>query len=58
MPGVDLVGPLPPELQITTITAAGVFARAAQPEAARALLEFLSTPAAARVFRASGLEPA
>lgn len=58
VPGVDLVGPLPPELQITTITTAGVFTKAVQPEAARAFLEFLSSPAAARVFKEKGLEPA
>lgn len=55
--GIELVGPLPQELQsITTVTAA-VFADARQPDAARAFLAFLSTPAAARVFKANGLEP-
>jgi molybdate transport system substrate-binding protein len=55
--GIELVGPLPQELQsITTVTAA-VFADARQPDAAREFLAFLSTPAAARVFKAKGLEP-
>ena len=58
VPGLDFVGPLPAELQITSIVSAAIFSRAAQPEAARALLEFLSTPAAARVLKAGGLEPA
>lgn len=55
--GIDVVGPLPPELQSTTTVTAAVFAGARQPEAARAFLAFLSTPAAARVFKARGLEP-
>lgn len=55
--GIELVGPLPQELQsITTVTAA-VFADARQPDAARAFLAFLSTPAAAGVFKANGLDP-
>lgn len=57
VPGLDFVGPLPPEIQITSVVSAAIFTRAAQPAAARALLEFLSTPAAARAFQASGLEP-
>lgn len=55
--GIDVVGPLPPELQSTTTVTAAVFAGARQPEAARAFLAFLSTPAAARIFKARGLEP-
>ena len=55
--GIDVVGPLPRELQSTTTVTAAVFAGARQPEAARAFLAFLSTPAAARVFKARGLEP-
>src|SRR5437660_143449 len=55
--GVDLVGPLPDELQSVTVYSAGVLAKAAQPDAARALIEFLRTPQAAAVFRAKGLEP-
>lgn len=58
VPGVDFAGPLPQELQMITVSAAGVFADSRQPAAAKELLEFLSTPAAARVFRAKGLEPA
>lgn len=57
VPGIELVGPLPQELQMTTVSGAGVFADSKQPEAARTLLEFLSTPAAARVMKAKGLEP-
>ena len=56
--GIDLVGPLPRELQLTSTVTAAVFADARQPDAARAFLAFLSTPAAARVFKAKGLDPA
>lgn len=58
VPGIELVGPLPRELQMTTTVAAGVFADASHPDVAQAFLGFLSTPAAARAFAASGLEPA
>ena len=58
VPGVELVGPLPQQVQNVSIVTAGIFRNAAQPDAARELLEFLATPASARVFRAKGLEPA
>jgi molybdate transport system substrate-binding protein len=58
VPGLELVGPLPQELQSISVVTAGIFADSLQSAAARALLEFLATPASARVFRAKGLEPA
>ena len=58
VPGVELVGPLPQELQAISVVTAGIFTNSRQAVAAQALLEFLATPAAARVFRAKGLEPA
>ncbi|MBI3045694.1 MAG: substrate-binding domain-containing protein [Betaproteobacteria bacterium] len=57
VPGVDYAGPLPKALQLITTSAAGIFADAAQPDGARALLDFLAAPASARVFEAKGLEP-
>lgn len=57
VPGVELVGPLPQEVQATTVSTATVFAGSPQPAAARAFLEFLFTPASARVLKAKGLEP-
>lgn len=56
--GVELVGPLPPELQNMTTSAAGIFVDSKEHAGAQALLDFLSTPASARVFKAKGLEPA
>jgi len=57
VPGVDLVGPLPPELQRITIFSAGVIAGSKVPDAAQALIEFLASPAAVPVMARSGLEP-
>jgi molybdate transport system substrate-binding protein len=55
--GTELVGPLPPEVQYVTVFSAGVFAGAKHTEAAQALVKFLSTPAAAQVLKAKGMEP-
>ncbi|HSC96919.1 MAG TPA: substrate-binding domain-containing protein [Burkholderiales bacterium] len=57
VPGIELVGPLPAEIQLVTVTSAGLFADTTQADAARRFIEFLVTPAAARVFKARGLEP-
>jgi molybdate transport system substrate-binding protein len=54
--GAVLVGPLPPDIQNYTIYAAGVGAAAKDGEAAKALIEFLSGPAAAPVLKAKGME--
>jgi molybdate transport system substrate-binding protein len=56
--GAELVGPFPSEIQLTTSFATAVGAGAQQPEAAKALIKFLSAPAAAEVFKAKGLDPA
>ena len=57
VPGVELVGPLPEPLQATSTSAGGIFTDSKQPDAARAFLDFLRTPEAARVFREKGHEP-
>lgn len=56
--GIDIVGPLPPEAQKVTVFAAGIATASKHPEAARALIQWLASPAAASVIRNSGLEPA
>lgn len=56
--GVDLVGPLPPDIQRVTVFSAGLHKGANQPDAARALVRFFKTPAAAPVIRTKGMEPA
>jgi molybdate transport system substrate-binding protein len=56
--GIDYVGPLPGELQRMTVFSAGIHSGARQADTARALLKFLTAPAAAPVIRKHGLEPA
>jgi len=57
VPGVDVVGPIPEELQTKIGFAAGLGASAKEPEAAKALIRFLSGPGAAPTLRAKGVEP-
>lgn len=58
LPGIEIVGPLPPAIQITTTFTAAVCTAAAQPDAARALLAFLQSPEAAEAKRRHGMDPA
>ena len=55
--GIDVVGPLPGNLQNTIVFAAAVMASAKDSEAAKALVNFLLTPEAAVVINAKGMEP-
>jgi len=55
--GVDVVGPLPGDLQSFMLLATGIMANAKQPEAGKALVKFLTTPASVSVIKAKGLEP-
>ena len=57
VPGIDCVGPLPPEVQRVTVFSAGVAAATRISEAAYALIRFLGSPDAAHAIRKSGLEP-
>jgi molybdate transport system substrate-binding protein len=57
VPGIDYVGPLPPEVQRVTVLSAGVAASARYPEAARAFISFLSSPERRAVIAKTGLEP-
>jgi molybdate transport system substrate-binding protein len=58
VPGVALVGWLPPELQSYVVFTASIGAAATQVDAARSLLTALTSPAAVEVFKAHGFEPA
>jgi molybdate transport system substrate-binding protein len=58
VPGVELVGKIPPELQTYLVFTAGVSVAAKQPEAAKALVKYLTSPDAAPVIKARGWEPA
>ena len=54
-PEVEMIGMLPPELQLITVYSGGVTASAKQPEAAKALIGVLAAPDAAPIFKAKGL---
>jgi molybdate transport system substrate-binding protein len=56
--GIDYIGPLPEALQKLTVFSTGVHAGAKQADAAKALVKFITAPAAAPVIRKHGLEPA
>jgi len=56
-PGVDFVGPLPAEVQQTTVFSSAIIAGAKQVEAAKALVKFLTTPQAAAAFKKRGMQP-
>lgn len=56
VPGVMLVGPLPPEVQKVTTYAAGVLRRSAAPAAARAFVDFVARPAFRARFADAGLD--
>ena len=58
LPGIDVVGPLPDEIQITTVFAGAVASASRQPQAARALLEALADPALTAIKRANGMDSA
>jgi molybdate transport system substrate-binding protein len=58
VPGVDVAGPIPEELQTRIGFAAGLSAAAKDPDAAKALIQFLSAPSAAATLKANGVEPA
>jgi molybdate transport system substrate-binding protein len=48
---------LPPEVQKVTVFSAGIAVGAKEPDAAGALLKFLTSPVAAAAITKSGLEP-
>lgn len=56
-PGVEVVGPLPREISTPTALVGFVSAHAKSPEAAKALLSYLSSPDAAVAYRACGMQP-
>lgn len=57
LPGIDVLGPLPPEIQIVTTFSAGLSVTSTRPDAVRALLDFMASPAAAPTKRSNGMEP-
>ncbi|SRR5579864_1521572 len=55
--GIDLVGPLSPDVQQITVFSAGIQVTAKQPEAARQLVRFLTSPESVPVKKKHGMEP-
>jgi molybdate transport system substrate-binding protein len=56
-PGIDMVGPLPREISTPTTLVGFVSSHAKDPAAAKALLEYLSSPDATAVYKAQGMKP-
>ena len=56
-PGVEFVGPLPPEIQFYTMFVAGISANSKVQDAARDLIKFLAGPVAIPVIKSQGMEP-
>jgi len=57
VPGAQFVGPLPAEINQTSMIEAGILTGTRESGAARSLIQHLTTPAAASVIKASGLVP-
>ena len=58
LPGIDVLGTLPAGTEILTTFSAGQCATSRQPDAVRALLAFMKSPAASDAKRRHGMEPA
>jgi molybdate transport system substrate-binding protein len=55
--GIDIVGPLPDELQKITAFSAGIATVSKEPDAGKALIKFLASPEARDTLVKSGLDP-
>ena len=58
VPGAQYVGPLPAEINQTSMIEAGILTGTRESGAARSLIQHLTTPGSARVFQTKGLTPA
>ena len=56
-PGVDVVGPFPPEVQMEVVYTTGLSAGTRQAAAAKAFIAYLKSPKAAAVIKSKGLTP-
>jgi molybdate transport system substrate-binding protein len=57
VPGVEVIGPLPGDLQVITTFSVALDAKAAENEAAKAFVKFISSPTAAAAYKSKGLDP-
>ena len=58
VPGIAVLGPMPPGCGIVSVFSAGCCAASTRPEAVHALIEFMHSPAADDTKRRHGMEPA
>lgn len=58
LPGIEVVGPLPPAIQTITVFSGGISGGCMQSGAARALLDYLASAAVAATKQRYGMEPA
>jgi molybdate transport system substrate-binding protein len=58
LPGIDVLGTMPPGCEIVTTFSAGLCVASNQPEAVRSLLAFMHSPATAEIKRRQGMAPA
>lgn len=57
VPGIEIIGPLPGDLQSSTVFSAALMTSSNDPQASKALIDFLRTPEAAAVINAKGMDP-
>lgn len=58
LPGIEVLGPLPAEIQLMTVFSGGVSVRSSQPEAVRAVLAYMASAKALEAKRRNGLSAA
>jgi molybdate transport system substrate-binding protein len=57
-PGLEIVGPFPPDLQDNIVFTAALAAETRQAGAAQALIDYLKSPASVAIIRSRGMDPA
>jgi molybdate transport system substrate-binding protein len=58
VPGIDVLGPMPPGCEIVSVFSAGLCAASTEPWAVRELIDFMRSPSADEAKRRHGMEPA
>ena len=58
VPGISVIGPLPPAIQTITVFSGGVSSGCDRPELGRALLDYMASPTALVTKQKWGMEAA
>jgi molybdate transport system substrate-binding protein len=58
LPGITVIGPLPPEIQTITIFSGGISAGCDRPESGRALLDYMASPSMSSIKKRHGMDAA